>query len=152
MRLSVNSRKWFVVAVFTLSTGGWGWAEPEVEEAPIEKLRIPVEYYESGEVKVQVIAELANVSGSGDIQAKDVRIEFYTEDGSLRDLVTAERCEYLRERGIARSDSGVSLERDGLKVTGHGFVWHANEERIKILSDTRVVIDRAVYESMNITR
>lgn len=109
---------------------------------PIQNLRMPVEHYEDGTVKTQLKAGLALVPQSGTIVASNVVLELYHEDASLDAVINADDCSYNREESQAESDSNIRIERDGIVITGKGFEWQGNKERVKILSMARVVFQR----------
>jgi lipopolysaccharide assembly outer membrane protein LptD (OstA) len=106
----------------------------------IEDLRLPIELYDDGRVKIQVVAALANIAENGDVTASEVRIEFYDTLGKIENLIQAEDCVYRRDKGKASSRTRVRLQRKGLLIDGTGFDWNAQEQSIRILDDVRVVL------------
>jgi hypothetical protein len=120
-------------------------ANVSVTNAPMENVRFPLEHWPDGKVKTQVIAAEAQMpEENGDLQASRIRIETYLQDGTLENLVMAQDCRLGKDRQRAESDGAVHLERDGVLVTGKGFVWNGTEQRIKILRDVRVVLQRNI--------
>jgi hypothetical protein len=120
-------------------------SDPPAPEAA-QNLRVPVEHYANGQVKTQVLAERARVGEGGDLDAEGVRIEFYREDGGSDGVVLAAACRYCRADGTAASESSVSLERNGLRVSGTGFQWNAQEQTVTIRRHVRVVLPRGLLE------
>jgi hypothetical protein len=115
------------------------------EMAPIEDLRLPLEYFENGKIKSQLRAGSAIVPPNGPIEAKDVRAEFYDQSGELESVVTAESCRYSREDGTVWSDTGkVRLERPDIVISGLGFQWKLEEQRIRLLQDVRVELTKNI--------
>jgi len=125
-------------------------AEPKPDEAelPIEDVLLPVELYDDGTVKTQIVAGRARIPAAGDIVATQVKIQFFSPDGELESRVMAERCRYDRQRGRATSDSPVRYERKGAVISGVGFEWHAEEAFVKILDKAKVVFRRGEIEGL----
>ena len=111
--------------------------------APIADLRIPLDHWPDGKVKTQVFAASARMAEEGGrVDASRIRIETYRPDGTVENRVLARDCSFDREKGSAASDGDVHFEREGMLITGRGFVWNEAEERINILRDVRVVLQR----------
>jgi hypothetical protein len=109
---------------------------------PVKNLRLPMEYYESGAIKTQLKAGFALVPPKGMIVASNVVMEMFFEDGSTNVLMTAENCEYDREKQTAGSKDKIKIIRDNVVLTGKGFEWYSERERVKILSDAKIVLTR----------
>jgi len=109
---------------------------------PVERLRLPIEHYEDGTVKTQLKAEHALVPQAGAIVASNVVVELFRPDASTDAVIHAEDCRYDREEGKVESDSKIRVERNGIVITGRGFEWYGDKERVKILSMARVVFQR----------
>jgi hypothetical protein len=128
----------FVCAQGTGDDGEW----------PIKDLRVPLDSYESGKIKTQILAEAARVPDRGPVDAKGVRVEFFTEEGELDYVVLAERCTYDREAGRVTSETRVRIEQEGLLVTGIGFTWSAEHEVVSLKRDVHVEFDRSVKKKL----
>lgn len=109
---------------------------------PVKNLRLPMEYYDSGAVKTQLKAGFALVPPSGVIVASNVVMHMFFEDGSTNVMMTAEDCEYDREKQSAKSGGKIKIIRDNIVITGKGFEWYSERERVKILSDAKIVLTR----------
>ncbi len=120
---------------------GAGIGESRAQDA-LKDLRLPLEFYLSGQVKTELFAEEAVVGADGSINATGITFRFLTEAGAEDGIVKAERCVCNRNDQTATSDSAVSLTRKGLQITGVGFEWHAAGKRLKILSQARVELAR----------
>ncbi len=58
-------------------------ADPQAgEDLPIEDVELPIELYDDGTVKTRIRAARAKIPAAGDVIATQVKIEFYTPDGS----------------------------------------------------------------------
>lgn len=116
------------------------WGDDNVR--PIEGLKLPLEYYDNGKIKTELKAEYAKVPQQGDIEASNVRVAFYDENGKVDALILADECRYSRDKAVVSSESKVSFTREGIVITGTGLEWTANEQFVRILDDVRVVVRR----------
>jgi hypothetical protein len=113
--------------------------------APMENVRVPLEHWPDGKIKTQIVAAEARMpEEGGDLQASRIRIETYFEDGRPENLVMAQDCRLGKDRQSAKSEGSVHMERDGVLITGKGFVWNGEEQSIRILRDVRVVLQRNI--------
>jgi len=137
-------RKARVLAGLTLVAAGVaGVGSGEEKPMPVRGFRYPVELYKDGRIKTHILAEeLTGDPESGEVEAVHVKVEFFTPDGHVDAVLDLERCCYDRDSGRTTSDSRVRLKKGGLLVTGKGMEWHAGEQRIRILQDAKVVLDR----------
>jgi hypothetical protein len=76
------------------------------------------------------------------IIASNVVMHMFFEDGSTNVLMTAEDCEYDREGQSAKSGGKIKIVRDNVVITGKGFEWYSERERVKILSNAKIVLTR----------
>ncbi len=109
---------------------------------PVKNLRLPMEYYDSGAVKTQLKAGFALVPPKGVIVASNVVMHMFFENGSTNVMMTAEDCKYDREKQSAKSGGKIKIIRDNIVITGKGFEWYSERERVKILSDAKIVLTR----------
>ena len=109
---------------------------------PVKNLRLPMEHYESGAVKTQLKAGFALVPPKGMIVASNVVMHMFFEDGSTNVLMVAENCNYDREKQSANSEGKIKIVRDNIIITGKGFEWYSERERVKILSGAKIVLTR----------
>ncbi|MCK5528374.1 MAG: hypothetical protein KAI74_01710 [Kiritimatiellae bacterium] len=114
---------------------------------PVKNLRLPMEYYEGGAVKTQLKAGFALVPPKGIIIASNVVMEMFFEDGSTNVVMTAESCRYDRAKEMASSAGKVKIVRDDVILTGKGFEWFSDRERVKILSEAKIVLRRKAGKS-----
>lgn len=131
-----------VLPVMLLSAALPAAAQDGVFDAPVEGARLPLEYYEDGAIKSQIKAGQARLSENGPIVATDVTVEMFGPDGSLDVIVTTDACRYDRKENRAASDAPVHLKKGHIEIFGKGFVWHGEEQRVEIVSDVKVVLDR----------
>ena len=101
-------------------------------------LRLPMEYYPDGTVKSELTAREAVVDANGTIHATDLRIRFFSEDGTLETLMEAASGTGHRDAQHATSDSALSLTHAELHLTGVGFTWHADRQYVHIHSEAKL--------------
>ena len=107
---------------------------------PVENVTLPLDRYEDGTIKTQLVAGKAKPSENGGWEGTNVRIEFYDETGKIECTVTADDCRYNTETGTARSDANVCVDRGDVVITGTGFEWDSKSEKVKILNNVRVIM------------
>jgi len=120
-------------------------ADPEGEAgaSPAWELRLPLDRYPNGEVRVELQAARAEVPEQGDVTAWDAVVVFYDEEGGEESRIEAEEFRYDRQTGRAASDQPVKVEWPELTIRGTGFEWIPEEERVRVQSEVRVVLRRA---------
>ncbi len=137
-----GGRTWYGIAdVFCLicfmALGGVA----EEAELPIRGMRIPLELFEDGRVKMQFSAAQARVpEGMGEVEASGALLESFNADGSPAMVMEADRCWYNRTTGRIDSDGPVRMDRGDMEVTGVGMEWEAGEQKLRLFSNVRVVL------------
>lgn len=138
-------RAMWAAAVIGLLTAGWGLSQTGVDEAQtVTGFRVPT-YDGEGRMTSQMYGDSARILPDGAVEIAELRMEFYgkSTDTTNRPLdmrVTSPRCFYNRNSGVATSDAPVRISRDNMVVTGTGFRWSSNEERLEIYSQAKVVL------------
>jgi len=117
-----------------------------IAQEPMEDLRIPLEHYPTGELKTELFAQRAEVPPDGSIVAFGLVLKSFTLTGDVEMEIQAEDCVCDRIAQVASSSNHVSLVRGDLQVSGDGFTWNGNEEKLKILRNARVVFPTAMVQ------
>jgi lipopolysaccharide export system protein LptC len=112
------------------------------QDLEVEDLRVPLEHWPDGKVKTEVTAERANVGDTGTLVASGLKVEFRNEDGSVHTVLKSKVCVFDRVNKRADSDEDVELIKDGIKITGTGFAWTSDDERIKIKNNVEVTLEK----------
>lgn len=107
-------------------------------------LRLPLGYHENGQLRAQLKAEKASVRENGKIFASNITSEFFTVEGKLDIVMTADDCLYDKLAKTATSDAHVRVERKGVVITGRGYEWDSSNQVVCVTNDVRVVISRAM--------
>lgn len=97
------------------------------------------DYDEKGQLKFEIMGDEAQVLPSGLIQITNLKMTFY-EQGKVMMQVSTPQCLFDRVNRSAVSTSDVCVARKEIELTGRGFTWDAQDGRMKILSNTRVVM------------
>jgi hypothetical protein len=116
------------------------WAQNE--PVTITEFDVP-EYDEEGNMTSRIRGDTATVMTDGFIQVNGLTMEIYKEGDTNRTVemrIASPRCLMHRDKKAAVSDSDVRIARDNMVVTGRGFVWNNNQEKLTILTNARVVI------------
>ncbi len=133
---------------------GIGWvcaglalAQPGGEVQTITGFRVP-SYDREGNLTSQMFGEQARILPDGTVEIADLSMEFFgsNDAGTNRPpqmRVTSPRCHYDRASGVATSAASVRIARDNMVVTGVGFRWAGESERLEIFSEAKVVLKDA---------
>ena len=97
------------------------------------------DYDEKGQLKFEITGDEAQVQPSGLIQIKNLKMTFY-EQGKVMMQVSTPQCLFDRVKRSAVSTSDVCVTRKEIELTGRGFTWNAQDGRMHIVSNTRVVL------------
>ncbi|MFA5042679.1 MAG: hypothetical protein WC381_02555 [Kiritimatiellia bacterium] len=97
------------------------------------------DYDEKGQLRFEITGDEAQVQPSGLIQIKNLKMTFY-EQGKVMMRVSTPQCLFDRVKRSAASSSDVCVSRKEIELTGRGFAWDAQDGRMKILSNTRVIL------------
>ena len=116
------------------------------DEMQIKGFRVP-EFDDEGNMTSQIFGDFAKGMPDGFIEVQGLTMEFYrgSQSNRVTDMrVTAPRCLLHRGKKAAVSDSDVRIVRgDTMVVTGTGFMWDNNDQMLKIMSHSKVVLRNA---------
>lgn len=144
--MTAATRAGAVAAAVLMLAAGVAAAPGEGKPMPVRGFRYPMELYEDGSIKTQIIAEqLTGNPESGNIEARRARVEFYEPNGALATVIEVDTCMYDKDKGVATSKSNVRLERGGVVITGKGMEWDAGQQRVRVLTEAKVVLDRDLH-------
>lgn len=101
----------------------------------VKDLRLPIEVYPDGKVKTQITAVKARMLTTGNIEAEEVKVEFFDPLGNQDGKVSTGSCFYNKEKGRIESKADVCVDkRGGLQLKGKGFDFDADEQLVRIHS------------------
>lgn len=104
----------------------------------VKGFRYP-DYDEKGQLRFEITGEEATVQPSGLIKIKSLKMTFY-EQGKVMMRVSTPECLFDRVKRSAVSTSDVCVARQEIELTGSGFMWDAQDGRMNIVSNARVVL------------
>jgi hypothetical protein len=115
-------------------------ANAGVSGAPVEKLTLPLEHYESGRVRAVLRAEQATRTDDGFVRALRVRIDLFDEAGQDDGVIVAEHALFNLEsrRGYCRGV--VSVRRPEVEISGRDLYWSMPQQRVVVIADARLVV------------
>jgi len=115
-----------------------GWLASYGALAPLQGLRVPVDFYPDGTLKHELLAKEARALEDGTIAARDLEFRLFTPEGR-EDVVIRAADAMVHRAGLrGHSDRPVSLMRESLLLTGEGFEWNGKAETIRILRRVRL--------------
>lgn len=145
----LNARRWARAVLMAALGVGVVYARAQVEEAtaplPIRGLRLPLEYYPDGQVRVELrAAEAETPADDQPVYARGVEVEFFDATGAREALVKAEDCRYDRQQETLVTDRRVSFDGQGGRLTGTGMLWKRGETSVRLLNDVRCELPRTL--------
>lgn len=122
----------------------WAFASDDGEGPALKGkgFRYVIERHPGGQTKVLLTAaQVAASSRTGDrVEATDVRLESYTEEGLLEGLLTTPDCRYDRNSNTVSSAATIALRRGDVAISGRGFEWNITQRVVRVLQDVKVII------------
>ena len=113
-----------------------GAQDPNVQS--LSGFELP-EYDTEGKMVRHIFGDMAEVLPDGLIRISNLRVDLF-KDEQVEMKVIAPRCELNQDTRQAVSDGPVRIIRDNMVVTGRGFDFSNEKERIQIMHDTKVVL------------
>jgi len=105
----------------------------------ITGFRVP-EFDASGVLKSEIFGEKAKpLPGSEFIRITGLRILMY-KNKEVESTLTADHCTISRKDRSAFSNADVRIERGNVVITGKGFRWNPESQRIEILNTFHMVM------------
>jgi hypothetical protein len=104
----------------------------------ISDFRVP-EFDANGVKKSEVVGTQAEILPDGQVKITGLKIVMF-KDGQIEATILADQCTFDRKEKRAFSNSAVSIDRGSMRVTGRGFRWSSEGQRIEILNEARVVL------------
>ncbi len=142
--LSDRSRRMVWCVLFLALVGVAGvYAQDRLSE-----LRLPLAFYPDGALKAELQAKDAEIQSETRFKGKEVRYRSYTPAGEVDVQIDAADAVVNQTTMTASSEGAVKLVKDGVEVSGVGFDWYGNEEKVTIKSQARVVFERGQLGSL----
>ena len=128
-------KAWNLLLIFALC-GLAAAQDPNVQS--LSGFELP-EYDADGKIIRHIFGDMAEMLPGGLIRISNLRVDIY-KDEQVDMKVIAPRCELNQQTKQAVSDGPVRIIRDNMVVTGRGFDFSNEKERIQIMHDARVVL------------
>ncbi|OVE76242.1 hypothetical protein BVX97_01660 [bacterium E08(2017)] len=109
-----------------------------IEHYPVKKLKVPVELYEDGTVKILLLADAARIKRKDETEMVGVTVQFFTPKSIEEGRVEAGKCVYHSKIKAVMSEDNVRIEKDGVVITGTGFEWKSGDETFETIRNTYV--------------
>ena len=106
--------------------------------SPVEKLTLPLDYYENGRIRAVLRAERAQLFPDGGIYAEKVCVEMLTADGQADGSLTAEGCVFDRKAKHGYCEGPVGMAKGLDRLKGRGMYFSTDAQFIKILAECEI--------------
>jgi hypothetical protein len=105
-----------------------------------------VEYFEppnQKQMKSRLSGANAQPEAGGVLIIRQLKLELFNTDGSVKIIARAPRCVYDMMNGVANSPGKLQLQSgDGkLRVEGDGFLWRQNDSWLTLSNNVRTEIE-----------
>lgn len=104
----------------------------------IKDFRIP-EFDAAGVLKSEIFGDVAKPLANNQIQITGLRIIMY-KNKEVEAILTSEHCTVDRKDRNAFSNADVKIVRGNIVMTGKGFRWGSETQRIEILNNFHMVM------------
>jgi hypothetical protein len=128
-----------LVVVMFVPTGSRGQDDAP---PPMEGLRIPMQHYPDGAVKMQLRAEKARVLPNNDIVGERICVETFDQDGALTAMILADNGGYDRRNEVFWTPKTVLYESGNVAISGTGARWDVEKMQLDLQGDVKIVIRR----------
>jgi hypothetical protein len=105
-----------------------------------------VEYFDppnQKQMKSRLSGASAQPEAGGLLAIKQLKLEIFNTDGSVKIIARAPQCVYDMQNGVANSPGRLQLQSgDGkLRVEGDGFLWRQSDSLLTISNNVRTEIE-----------
>ncbi len=121
----------------------WGRGVPD-GAVPLEDTSFPVAHYPNGNVRAQLKADHAFLPPDEDdfVRGHGVIVEMFSELGRFEGMFQADNCIYDRSTRSGYSEGNVLILYRNVEITGSNMMWHVVNRNARILSRSKVVLNR----------
>lgn len=121
----------------------WGaliFTAPLWAQTDVANFRVP-DINENGVMVSMLSGEQARMFPNKPMQITRLAIEFYEPDGkTVKMKILSPFCNYDTRTGVATSEEAITIESPQLTVTGKGYIFEAENSRVKIESQVKVLL------------
>ena len=126
-----------MILVMGVVWAGWGNAQFS-SMGEIKDFRVP-EFDANGVLKSEIFGDVAKPVSDDMIRITGLRIIMY-KNKDVEATLTAEHCTVNRKDKNVFSNADVKIVRGNVVITGKGFRWGSETQRIEILNDFHMVM------------
>jgi len=143
--LRKNRIQLLVLAFITCGTMAMAQQLAGMEDREIDDFRIP-EFDANGALKSEIFGKKARMLSDNKIRVTGLQIIMYKKrfDFSTTNVIDAvlssEHCTVDQKTKDAFSNAEMKIVRDNVVITGKGFRWTADSQRIEILNNFHMVM------------
>jgi hypothetical protein len=112
----------------------------------VRDARLPIEYYPSRGVKVQIRADQATMLESGEIIGTRAKLDLFDESGDREGLGTVATCRYDRVKGVLTSSCPVAFDARTAWIRGTGLEFRTREQIVIVQSNVTVTLTRRLMK------
>ncbi len=130
---------------WVLLGGSWGDSAVARDEAGTKLTGFTVPQYgkEDNRIVSRLFGDLAEFMPGGFVRITNMRADFYNLTGAVEMQISSPLCRYDEGRKRVESEDSVRIVRSNIEVTGRGFEWDNERERLQINNEARVVLEGA---------
>ncbi|MCF7837775.1 MAG: hypothetical protein K9N49_04020 [Candidatus Marinimicrobia bacterium] len=138
-------RTTYMVMGLVLLGGAFGASVAARDEAGTKLTGFTVPQYgkEDNRIVSRLFGDLAEFMPGGFVRITNMRADFYSLTGAVEMQISSPLCRYDEGRKRVESEDRVRIVRSNIEVTGRGFEWDNERERLQINNDARVVLQGA---------
>ncbi len=111
---------------------------------PMEDTSFPIAHYPNGKLRAQFKADRAFLPQDDEafVRAHGITVEMFSDAGIFEGVFLADNCIYDRSTRSGYCVGFVRLLYRNVTITGTNMVWHMENRNAKILSHSKVVLNR----------
>ena len=122
------------------------WSEVENTEGaiPLETVSFPLTTYPDGSVRIQFKADHALLPQDEKdfVRGKGILMEMYEPGGMMSGIFMSTNCIFDRVTRTGYCEGWIRVQYQNIKITGTNMVWDLEAQNVKVLSGTRVEVNR----------
>ncbi len=121
------------------------WERGKSKDAvPLEDTTFPISHYPNGNVRAQLGAKHAFLPPSDDpfVFGHGVVVEMFSEKGLFDGVFKTDHCVYDRSSRSGYCVGSVEILYRNVEITGTNMIWHVVNRNARILSHSKVVLNR----------
>ena len=112
-----------------------------VTNSAADNIELPIEQYESGNIKSRLRAEKAQMFlTSGLVWGQGITVEQYDENGQVTGSLKADNCIIDRKKVVGWVPGSATATMGDVTISGRGIYFSFKEEFVKIMADPEITV------------